>query len=331
MNQSSNESLLTDTDSGYFVPKSLDKKGVHEFLFDRAKRLLLPFVVYTFFLGTFVEYGFRSIFFPNFDFPAGTTNWGPTWFLNQLMIFSIIYAFACGERWHPKIKCPSLLGFFIIGIVIGILAGLLQMFTPPLGGFMTVPAFWSSYLSYIIYFFGGAVAQRNDWMSNIKNMSRVAIYLSAIVSIAAFCPVFIFFIEDMASWPFALLGFGILWKGLLCMSVSLAVTVFFMDYGNKKYKYLTPFFSKAMYTAYIIQFAFPMIIGGWSVVKIFDATGNIEYIEGASPYDVDGASPYISNDNLILVGWLLCCVVTLVIVWPLSYAIRSIPGFSQVL
>jgi hypothetical protein len=74
-----------------------------------------------------------------------------------------------------------------------------------------------------------------------------------------------------------------------------------------------------------------MIVGGWSVVKIFDATGNIEYIEGASPYDVNGASPYISNDNLILVGWLLCCVITLSIVWPLSYAIRSIPGFSQVL
>ena len=96
-----------------------------------------------------------------------------------------------------------------------------------------------------------------------------------------------------------------------------------MDYGNRKYKYLTPFFSKAMYTAYIIQYAFPMIIGGWSVVRIFDATGNIEY--------ADNGAPYISNDNLIFPAWLLCCVITLAIVWPLSYAIRSIPGFSQVL
>jgi len=309
--------------SGYFVPKSLDKKGVHEFLFDRAKRLLIPFVVYSFFLGTFVEYGFRSLFFPNkFDFPSGTYNWGPTWFLIQLMIFSIIYAFACGERWNPSIKCPSLLGFFIIGIIIGIFAGILAMFTPPAGSFMTVPVFWSSYLSYIVYFFGGAVAQRNDWMTSIKNMSRVVIYLWAVLSTALYCPIFLFFIEDMASVPFALLAMGVLWKGVLCMGLSLAVTVFFMDYSNRKFKYLTPFFSKAMYTAYIIQFAFPMIVGGWSVVKIFDATGNIEYIDGA---------PYISNDNLIFPGWLLCCVITLAIVWPLSYAIRSIPGFSQVL
>ena len=49
--------MIVFTDSGYFVPKSLDKKGTHEFLFDRAKRLLIPFVVYNFFLGTFVEYG----------------------------------------------------------------------------------------------------------------------------------------------------------------------------------------------------------------------------------------------------------------------------------
>jgi len=53
----------------------------------------------------------------------------------------------------------------------------------------------------------------------------------------------------------------------------------------QKVKYLTPFFSKAMYTAYIIQYAFPMIIGGWSVVRIFDATGNIEYVDGA-PYNL---------------------------------------------
>ena len=43
--------------SGYFVPKSFDKKGMYSFLFDRAKRLGVPFVVYTFFLGPFVYSG----------------------------------------------------------------------------------------------------------------------------------------------------------------------------------------------------------------------------------------------------------------------------------
>ena len=105
--------------------------------------------------------GFRSLFFPNFNFPSGTYNWGPTWFLNQLFFFSIIYAFAFGERWNQKIKCPSLLGFFIIGLVIGTFTGILLLFTDPEGDlFFAVPGFWANYLSYIPFFFGGAIAQK---------------------------------------------------------------------------------------------------------------------------------------------------------------------------
>ena len=47
--------------------------------------------------------------------------------------------------------------------------------------------------------------------------------------------------------------------------------------------------------------------------------------------DLRNGSPYISNGNLIFPGWLLLATITTVIVWPLAYAIRSIPGFSQVL
>ena len=266
--------------------------------------------------------GFRSIFFPNFDFPSGTYNWGATWFLNQLMIFSIVYAFGCGEQWNPSINCPSLLGFFIIGVIIGTFTGILLLFTDSGGDFLGVPGFFANYPSYVPFFFAGATAQRSDWMASIKNMSRFRIYLWALSVIVMHCTLTIIFGFYNVPPSWVQLERGIIWKGLMCMSNSLAVTVFFMDYGNRKYKYLTPFFSKAMYTAYIIQYAFPMIIGGWSVVRIFDATGNIEYVNGA---------PYISNDNLIFPGWLLCCVITLSIVWPLSYAIRSIPGFSQVL
>ena len=43
--------------SGYFVPKSFDKKKGHDFLFDRVKRLGIPFTVYTYVLGPYVEIG----------------------------------------------------------------------------------------------------------------------------------------------------------------------------------------------------------------------------------------------------------------------------------
>ena len=116
-------------------------------------------------------------------------------------------------------------------------------------------------------------------------------------------------------------------KGILATGMSLAVSVFFMDYVNKKY-FCTAFFSKAMYTAYIIQFSFPMLVCLKLFGMILQATGNIAYTEGSDP-SIDTA--YIVNDNLIFPGWLFVSTVTLIIVWPMAYAIRSIPGFSQVL
>ena len=138
----------------------------------------------------------------------------------------------------------------------------------------------------MIFFFAGALAQRNDWMTSIKDMSRVFVYTWAVAGIALFITVCMFLEDNTTGWQFRFF-MGVVWKGFLCMGLSLAVTVFFMDCCNKKFKYLTPFFSKAMYTAYIIQYAFPIIAASKCVVLIFDANENIEYVDG-SPYKANG-------------------------------------------
>ena len=43
--------------SGYFVPKSFDRKKGYDFLFDRVKRLGIPFTLYVYVLGPYVELG----------------------------------------------------------------------------------------------------------------------------------------------------------------------------------------------------------------------------------------------------------------------------------
>ncbi|KAL7552949.1 hypothetical protein ACHAWF_016190 [Thalassiosira exigua] len=310
--------------SGFFVPKSFDKKGLYDFLFDRVKRLGIPYVVYQFFIGPYVYTGFMHLFFQT-PFPWGIKNGGPTWFLNQLMIFSVVYAFACGKNWSPKIKCPSLLGFFVIGFLIGLISGILNLFFPSDDNFFEVPLFWQDYFSYPIYFFGGALAQRNEWMTAIKEKRRVWIYASTIfILIIVFSTSFL--AENMPPVLILILK-GVFWKGILSMATSLAVSVFFMDFVNKNYSF-TPFFSKAMYTAYIIQYSFPMLVGLKCLFLILESTGNIAYEDPSNP-SLD--SVYIVNDDLIFPGWLLVGAITLIINWPLAYAIQSIPGFSQVL
>ena len=270
------------------------------------------------FFGTPFPYTPNELWFP-----------GPCWFLNQLMMFGVIYALACGKDWSPKIACPSLLGFFAIGTIIGIATGILMMFFPDYS-FWNLPCFWSDFLSYPIFFFAGAVAQRNSWMECIKEKSRLVIYGITVASWIVYFSLLFKVSPGLGGsmsptlWAFIR---GLLWKGIMGMFMSLSVTVFFMDYANKKY-FCTRFFSEAMYTAYIIQQLFPILVGSKCFLLILDATGNLEYLDPSNP-SIENA--YIANPNLVFPGWLLISVIALVIDWPLAYAIHSIPGFSQVL
>jgi len=312
--------------SGFFVPKSFDKKGRYDFLFDRVKRLGIPFVVYSFLIGPYIEGGFASLFF-GLEYPGSPGNCGPTWFLNQLILFSIVYAFTCGHGWSPKIKCPSLLGFLLICAAIGLITGVLLLFFPSSDFFFTTPQFWQDYPSYPLYFFGGAIAQRNGWMEEIKEKkSRAVIYGLMLLNMAIVYP-FMFLVQAKMPAAVGALLQGILWKGMMSVTVLLAVSVFFMDHVNKSY-FCTKFFSKAMYTAYIIQYAFPIQVGLKVMLSIFEATGNIVYTDPSSPsiYTMK-----IANDNLLFPAWLLVSAISLAIDWPLAYAIQAIPGFSEVL
>ena len=126
------------------------------------------------------------------EYPNTTIDYGVTWFLNQLMIFSTIYAFGCGEGWSPKVKTPSLLGFVGIAAVLGVLHSLFLLFIDDYGQFFALPTFWTHYLSYPIFFFSGALAQRNGWMDDIKSMSRIGIYsLAAVPTTAYMCYIYL--------------------------------------------------------------------------------------------------------------------------------------------
>ena len=64
---------------------------------------------------------------------------GTTWFLQHTIVFSIAYAFACGHGWYPKGKCPSLLDFFGIAMVLGMIGSVLPLFFPQTETVVTVP------------------------------------------------------------------------------------------------------------------------------------------------------------------------------------------------
>ena len=247
------------------------------------------------------------------------------------MQFSVVYAFACGKNWSPKIECPSLPGFFGFGVLTGVMTFIIVLFADGTDIFFGVPLFWRDSPSFLLYFFAGAIAQRNDWMDVMRQKSRLAIYSWAVATIALdVCFKVMYGWKHVASpstGEFVVIQFmtGVLNKGIQQVGLCLAATVFFMDHCNKKY-WCTPFFSKAMYTAYVLQTT-PLLIGLKVLFVILEATGNVAYMDDTT----SNWSMYITNSNLIFPGWLLVCVITLLIDWPLAYAVRSIPGFLEVL
>merc|ERR1712157_168289 len=119
-----------------------------------------------------------------------------------------------------------------------------------------------------------------------------------------------------------------------------AVTVFFMDYVNQSYNKWTSFFSKSMYTAYILHMAFPLQVATKCWILILEATNNIKYVDDETDDDdskgrfgqgMHNYYYYIENGTLVYTGFLFVALVTLMITWPTAYCIRSIPGFSKVL
>merc|ERR1712054_645167 len=91
---------------------------------------------------------------------------------------------------------------------------------------------------------------------------------------------------------------------------------------------VTDFFAKSMYTAYIIQFLGPMTAAFYATVAVANANNLVGKQLVFTPEN--NVATY-SEDTYVIPMWLLCTVITYIIIWPLAYGIRSIPGFSKVL
>jgi glucan biosynthesis protein C len=83
--------------AGAFTPRSVARKGLARYLADRTLRLGLPLVFYLFALAPLVEYadsgnhwdrGFPAFVAYTWRHPAP----GPLWFLEVLLLFSVVYA-----------------------------------------------------------------------------------------------------------------------------------------------------------------------------------------------------------------------------------------------
>ena len=229
---------------------------------------------------------------------------------------------------------------FLSTTAVGIVEAVIRLFINEGGQSFGIFRFFHAGCMYVLVFWGGAIAYRNDWMSGIKKMSRVtkiALYAGCIIDIIA-----VFLLNGYGNLGFdkwmSMQSYGVqsVIKILLSAFISdqgaptalwmLSITTFFMDHMNFEIETfsLTKTLSKAAYTAYLIQFMFPLQASLASITAILNAQGeNVQF-------SLDNL--YIAfPQNCIFSYYMLTCLLAVTYDWLLAILIVSIPGVSQVL
>lgn len=161
--------------SGYFTPPSFEQKGAGVFLKDRLIRLGIPLIFYTFIIGPFIQYIVRfrnecsfGRYYRKEILTFHSINIGPLWFVEALLIFSILYImyrkfFSSSHRTTRSF--PSNRSLFYTAVGLGVSAFFIRLFWPTGEGLLGLQ--FGYFPSYILLFIAGTIAYKQNWLEQL--------------------------------------------------------------------------------------------------------------------------------------------------------------------
>ncbi len=163
--------------SAYFVIPSLQRKGVGRFAKDRLIRLGIPTLFFFFILFPLTVYVRNKFIFEeqisylDYVFRYGVFGFGPMWFVEALLIFTLAYLL---WRVLPKRKVrvgsgslPGTKTILLLATLIGLGQFIIRIWLP-VGWSMPFTNFqFPHFLQYIFLFSLGTVAYNRNWLDQI--------------------------------------------------------------------------------------------------------------------------------------------------------------------
>lgn len=338
--------------SGHFTPASHARKGTREFIKGKLIRYGIPYLVYFWCLNPLCWLWLFLMFEPDPAAWAYVPGPGPPWFLQMLLLFNAWYVICPAAPLRLKLPCLAVL--CLAGATIGLLQGWILAF-----GFnmFYIPTSIGSFPFYIIFFYAGCVAARDDWLADLlrwPSWQVVALYCVA-VSLLLFNLVAVPFMSpfppspdclppsppspgdtallppqrgvDYSTLPTTLLVFGAV-EGVYTVAFSLATLHFFGTFLNSRNR-AWDFLANAAYAVYILHFVLlaPCVYAYLAILRASGTSVNITYCFARDAF----------YSTTPLKGWQLSTgflFTTLLInlpLWPTAYYLRKLPGFSRVL
>ncbi|WP_319482945.1 acyltransferase family protein [uncultured Draconibacterium sp.] len=300
--------------SAYFTAASLKRKTTGKFIKDRLVRLGIPLVVFYFFLNpltNFVHYYFikhEAVTFVGFLTNPRAWGFGPMWFVETLLLFTVIYLVVFNREKTIKMSYPGT-GKLVIGaIILGLSQYVIRMWLPVGWSMPFTNLQFPFFVQYIVLLVFGVIAYNNNWLEAISFKSAKRWFIFAQLMIWLVLPVVLYVggkengVEDFVgggTWQsFA----WAIWEQLVCVAMIIGLFGMAKKYFNRQGG-LAKQLSASAYGVYIIHP--PVIV---AISALFIGWQDINQ----------------------LLKFIVLAPVALVACFTLAWLIRQVPGVKKV-
>ena len=260
--------------SAYFVPGSFDRKGAAHFLKDRLIRLGIPLFVYSWILRPLLIYAglvkyqgvglpFPSWYISQYFRDYGWIGGGPLWFIEALLIFSILYMLwrllvpTRPQEPAREARFPSNGSIALFAVLLGVASFFVRLGFPSDTVFKPLNLQLADFPQYIALFTVGLNAYRHNWFVRLPETTGRRWLAIAALLILMFPPFAVFggAITDDApfkgGWHWqALLAAE--WQSFLCVGMCIGLIYIFRRRFDRQGR-LARYLSRNAYTVYLIH------------------------------------------------------------------------------
>jgi glucan biosynthesis protein C len=237
--------------AAYFVPRSLERKGSLLFLKERLLRLGVPLAFQLLIVAPLISYGLGlTIWGYKGSFWAYIREYwkhyelldiGPLWFVEALLIFSVVYSLwwrlakSLAHKVRSEGAAPGDLAIAIFALTVGLVTFIVRIWLPVGWYFAPLGLQFPHFPQYIGLFVVGTIAYRRGWLSVISvDAARGRLWGGVAAFLIALAPVL--FVAGGAlegntepfrgglHWQALIYA---LWEQFLCMAMVISLLVWF--------------------------------------------------------------------------------------------------------